>query len=64
MSGLKTNTKDLGKCATRFFSATQAQETRKNAAIEELARKYISKGLSPDRAMAAAREEYFNNKLK
>jgi len=64
MSGLKTNTRDLGKSASKFLGAMQGEEARKKAAIDELIRKNIAKGMSQERAKTEALNEYYNEKLK
>lgn len=64
MSGLRTNTKDLGKSASKFLGAMQGEETRKKAAIKELTRRNIAQGMSQERARLEALNEYYNEKLK
>lgn len=58
MAGIKTNTKDLGKAATKFFSAIQGEDARRNAAIEELTRKNTAKGMGQEQARLYANHEY------
>ena len=58
MAGIKTNIKDLGSAATRFTRAIQGEEARKKAAIEELTRKYMGQGMTPEMAQNAALREY------
>lgn len=58
MAGIKTNTKDLGSAATRFTRAIQGEEARKKAAIDELTRKFLSQGMTPEMALNAANREY------
>ncbi len=64
MSGLKTNTRDLGKAAAKFLGAIQGEESRKKAAVEELTRRNIAKGMSQERAKTEALNEYYNEKLR
>lgn len=64
MSGLKTNTRDLGKSASKFLGAIQGEDARKKAAIEELTRRNIAQGMSQERARSEALNEYYNEKLR